>query len=145
LYLETYFKPPKQPPKKYNQEEHTPIPKTRLERSLILDEIIRREKIQADNASLESEYNNTMFSLMQQGVDLSKARGGRQGQRQISQAIAMESISRVVTRKALDTLKAIATGEYKPAEETPESQDAAEAPKEESRTESPDQQEKPAE
>ncbi|MCA1900294.1 MAG: trigger factor [Chloroflexi bacterium] len=143
--LEAYFKARNTTREKFIEEEVNPVAKKRLERSLILDEIIRREKIQADNASLESEYNNTMFSLMQQGIDLSKARGGRQGQRQISQAIAMESISRVVTRKALDTLKAIATGEYKPAEETPESQAAAEEPKEESQSESSDQQEKTAE
>jgi hypothetical protein len=34
----------------------------------------------------------------------------------LSEAIAMESASRVMTRKALDMLKTFATGEYKPAE-----------------------------
>lgn len=143
--LETYFKVRNTTREKFIKEEVNPIAQKRLERSLILDEIIRKEKIQADNASLESEYNHTMFSLMQQGVDLSKARGGRQRQRQISQAVAMESISRVVTRKALETLKSIATGEYKPAEETQERQDAAEEPKEEAQAEPSGQQEKPAE
>ena len=145
--LETYFKIRNTTREKFIEEEVNPIAKKRLERSLILDEIIRRENIEADNASLESEYNNTMLNLMQQGVDLSKARGGRQGLRQISQAIAMESISRVVTRKALDTLKAIATGEYKPVEEsTQEKTPAAEESKqEESGAESAGGQEKTAE
>jgi len=46
--------------------------------------------------------------------------GGKKGQKQLSEAIAMESASRVMTRKALDMLKTIATGEYKPVEETVE-------------------------
>ena len=44
-------------------------------------------------------------------------RGGKKGQKQLSEAIAMESASRVMTRKALDMLKSIAMGEYKPVEE----------------------------
>jgi hypothetical protein len=52
-----------------------------------------------------------------QGVDLGKIRGGRQKQQELSQAIAMESASRVMTRKALDMLKSIAMGEYKSVEE----------------------------
>jgi hypothetical protein len=52
-----------------------------------------------------------------QGVDLGKIRGGRQGQQRVAQAVAMESANRVLTRRALDTLKSIATGEYVPPEE----------------------------
>jgi hypothetical protein len=59
-------------------------------------------------------------------MDFSKLSGGKKGQKQLSEAIAMESASRVMTRKALDTLKAIATGEYKPAE-TKMSEDSAPA------------------
>jgi hypothetical protein len=52
-----------------------------------------------------------------QGMDFSKIRGGKKGQKELSQAIAMESASRVMTRKALEMLKSIAMGEYKPVEE----------------------------
>ncbi len=52
-----------------------------------------------------------------QGVDLSKIRGGRQGQQRVAQAVAMESANRVLTRRALDVLKSIAVGEYVPPEE----------------------------
>jgi len=52
-----------------------------------------------------------------QGVDLSKIRGGRKGQQQVAQSIAFESANRVLTRRALDMLKSIAVGEYKPLEE----------------------------
>jgi hypothetical protein len=48
-----------------------------------------------------------------QGVDLNKIRGGKQGQQRVAQAVAMESANRVLTRRALDVLKSIATGEYR--------------------------------
>jgi trigger factor len=117
--LETYFKVRGTTREKFIEEEVNPVAKKRLERGLVLDEVVRQEKISVDNASIEAEYTNTMMSLMQQGMDFSKVRGGKKGQRQLSEAIAMESASRVMTRKALEMLKSIAKGEYKPVEETP--------------------------
>lgn len=92
--------------------------------------------MQLDNEALDAEYNATLNALAMQGVDFSKIRGGRKGQKQLSENIAMESASRVMTRKALEVLKSIATGEYKPAEET-----KAEAVEESA----PAEEEKPAE
>ena len=87
---------------------------------MILDEIVLREKIQLDNETLDAEYNTTINNLVQQGLDLNKVRGGRKGKKQLSQAIATESASRVITRKALEMIKSIAIGEYKSVEETKE-------------------------
>ncbi|MBI5950088.1 MAG: trigger factor [Chloroflexi bacterium] len=145
--LETYFKVRGTTREKFIEEEVNPVAKKRLERGLILDEVVRKEKIQVDNTSLESEYNNTMMGLMQQGMDFSKVRGGRKGQQQLSQAIAMESASRVMTRKALDMLKSIAMGEYKPVEESAqeEAPAAEESKQEEAGAESAGEQEKTAE
>jgi len=122
--LETYFKVRETTREKFIEEEVTPVAKKRLERGLILDEIVRKEGIQIDNEALEAEYANTINSLAQQGMDFSKTRGGKKGQKQLSEAIAMESASRVMTRKALDMLKSIATGEYKPLEASSETTDA---------------------
>lgn len=118
--LETYFKVRETTREKFIEEEVNPVAKKRLERSLILDEVVRKEKLQLDNEALDAEYNNTLNGLAMQGMDFSKIRGGKKGQKQLSETIAMESASRVMTRKALDTLKSIAMGEYKPAEETVE-------------------------
>jgi trigger factor len=115
--LETYFKMRETTREKFIEEEVNPVAKKRLERGLLLDEIVRKEKIQIDNAALEAEYNDTINGLIQQGMDFSKMRGGKKGQKQLGEAIAMESASRVMTRKALDMLKSIAMGEYKPVEE----------------------------
>jgi hypothetical protein len=91
--------------------------------------VVRKENIQVDNAALDAEFNQTLSALTMQGVDLNKVRGGRQGQQRVAQAVAMESANRVLTRKALDVLKSIATGEYKPPEavqeETAVSEEAA--------------------
>lgn len=111
--LDTYFKLRNTTREKFVEEEVQPVAKKRFERSLILDEIVRAEKIQVDNESLDAEFNQTLTNLAMQGVDLSKAKGGRKGQQQIAQAVAMESANRVLTRRALDMLKSIATGEYR--------------------------------
>ncbi len=113
--LETYFKARNTTREEFIKNEVEPVAKKRLERGLILDEIVKLEKIELDNDMLQAEYINAVNSLAMQGVDLSK--GGKKRQNEISQAIAMDAASRVMTRKALDMLKDIATGNYKSIEE----------------------------
>ena len=115
--LDTYFKLRNTTREQFIEDEVKPVAKKRLERSLILDEIVRTEKLEVDNESLDSEFNQTLSTLTMQGLDLSKVRGGRKGQQQLAQAVAMESANRVLTRRALDMLKSIAVGEYKSPEE----------------------------
>jgi trigger factor len=114
LDLETYYKMRSTDAARFFEEEAKPVAKKRLERSLILDEISRQEKIEVDNKSLDQEFNNTLVDLQMQGVNMNKIRGGRQGQQRIAEAVAMESANRLLTRRTLERLKAIATGEYKP-------------------------------
>jgi len=123
--LDTYFKMRNTTREQFLAEEVKPVAKKRFERSLILDEIVRREKIEVDNAALDAEFNETLSALTMQGVDLGKIRGGRRGQQRVAQAVAMESANRVLTRRALDTLKSIASGEYVPPEERPEAEESA--------------------
>lgn len=115
--LETYFKVRNTTREQFIEEEVKPVAKKRFERSLILDEIVRREKLEVSDESLDAEFNNTLGSLIMQGLDMKKIRGGRKGQQQLAQAVAMESANRVMTRNALDLLKSIAIGEYKSPEE----------------------------
>ncbi|MDP2778504.1 MAG: trigger factor [Anaerolineales bacterium] len=143
--LETYFKVRNTTREQFIEDEVNPVAKKRLERGLILDEIVVKEKIQLDNEALDAEYSHTINALAQQGMDFSKIRGGRKGKRQMSEAIATESASRVMTRKALEMLKSIAMGEYKPVEEPVEEtvKEVEEAGEESAQGES--EQEKPAE
>ena len=115
--LDTYFKVRNTTREQFIESDVKPVAKKRFERSLILDELVRREKIEVDNAALDAEFNQTLSALTMQGVDLSKIRGGRQGQQRVAQAVAMESANRVLTRRALEMLKSIAMGQYVPPEE----------------------------
>lgn len=134
--LETYFKMRNTTREQFIETDVNPVAKKRLERGLILDEIVRKEQIQVDDDALNAEYMNAINNLAMQGMDFSKIRGGKKGQRELSQAIAMDAASRVMTRKALDMLKNIATGNYKPFEEREaEAKKAAEAAAESAPTE----------
>lgn len=126
--LDTYFKVRNTTREQFIETDVNPVAKKRLERGLILDEIVRKEQLQVDDDALNAEYMNAINNLAMQGMDFSKVRGGKKGQRELSQAIAMDAASRVMTRKALDMLKSIATGNYKTIEEREaEAKKAAEA------------------
>jgi trigger factor len=115
--LDTYFKVRNTTREQFIEEEVKPVARKRLERSLILDEVVRREQLQVENEELDAEFNQTLNALSMQGLDFGKIRGGRQGQQRVAQAVAMESANRVLTRRALEILKSIAVGEYKSPEE----------------------------
>ncbi|MGE5073816.1 MAG: hypothetical protein ACM3MF_10340, partial [Anaerolineae bacterium] len=125
LDLETYYKMRKTDAARFLEEEAKPVARKRLERSLILDEVSRQEKIGVDNEALDQEFNSTLVDLQSQGLNLSNIRGGKQGQQRMAEAVAMESASRLLTRRTLETLKSIAIGEYKPPEERSETPAAA--------------------
>ncbi|HEY9151677.1 MAG TPA: hypothetical protein VIN60_02235, partial [Anaerolineales bacterium] len=76
----------------------------------------------------------TLVDLQMQGVNITKIRGGKQGQQRVAEAVAMESANRLLTRRTLERLKAIATGEYKP-EAASEAMKADEAEKVEDESE----------
>jgi trigger factor len=116
LDLDTYFKMRQTTQEQFMEEEAKPVAVKRLERSLILDQLAREEKIEVDEGSLQNEFGQTLTELQYQGLNLDKVRGGKRGQQQVAEAIAMESASRLITRRTLDRIKAIATGEYKPEE-----------------------------
>jgi trigger factor len=120
LDLETYFKMRQTTREQFLEEEAKPVAVKRLERSLILDQLAHEEKIEVDESSLQNEFGQTITELQYQGLDLGKVRGGRRGQQQVAEAIAMESANRLMTRRTLERIKAIAMGEYK--EEEPETE-----------------------
>jgi trigger factor len=133
--MDTYFKVRNTTREQFIEEEVTPVAQKRFERSLILDEIVRREKLGVSDESLDAEFNQTLNSLVMQGLDMKKLRGGKKGQQQLAQAVAMESANRLLTRNALDLLKSIAVGEYKSPEERAAEAEAAKAEAEAKATE----------
>ena len=130
--LPTYYKVRNTDAERFLEEEAKPVARKRLERALILEELIRREHIEIDREELDAEFNSTVNDLSVQGVDFGRIRGGRQGQQRVAEALATESASRLMTRRALDVLKDIATGVYKPKPEpTAETAESAEKPADE--------------
>ncbi len=125
LDLDTYFKMRQTDLVKFMEEEARPVAIKRLEQSLILDQLARDEKIEVDDTSLQSEFGQTLNELKYQGLDLGKVQGGKRGQQQLAEAVAMESANRLITRRTLERLKAIATGEYKQEEPTTKSEKPA--------------------
>jgi trigger factor len=115
LDLETYYKMRNTDSARFLEEEAKPVARKRLERSLILDEVARVEKIDVDNEALDEEFNSTLLDLQGQGLKLGAIRGGRQGQQKVAEAVAVQSASRLLTRRTLERLRRIATGEYNPA------------------------------
>jgi len=130
LDLDTYFKMRQTTREEFLEEEAKPVAVKRLERSLIMDQIAREEEIEVDEESLQGEFGQTMMELQYQGMDLSKVRGGKRGQQQVAEAIAMESANRLMTRRVLERIKAIASGEFKEEEaETTETEEKVEEEK----------------
>ncbi len=116
LDLDTYFKMRETTQEQFMEEEAKPVAVKRLERSLILDKLANEEKVELDESSLQNEFGQTLTQLQHQGMNLNQVRGGKRGQQQMAEAIVKESASRLITRRTLERMKAIATGEYKPEE-----------------------------
>lgn len=116
LDLETYFKMRETTQEQFMEDEAKPVAVKRLERSLILDQLALDEKVEVDEGSLQNEFGQTLTELQYQGLNLGRMRGGKRGQQQVAEAIAMQSASRLLARRTLERMKAIAIGEYKPEE-----------------------------
>ena len=116
--LENYFKMVDTTKEKFIEEQARPTAIKRMERGLVMDELARVEKIEIDNADLEAEFNNAWATLAMTDEDFAKrTKGGTKASREIVDAVAMDAANRLVTRRVLDRIKAIANGEV--SEEEP--------------------------
>lgn len=118
LDLETYLKMIEQNRDEFIAKEVTPMAKRRLERSLVLDQVARDEKIKLEQNELETAFNEA-FSELQTGADLQKMRREISDER-LSEFLTYEAASRALNRRVMQRLKQIATGEEiidTPAEE----------------------------
>jgi hypothetical protein len=79
-----------------------------------LDELARQEDIQLDTDELMNEVSHTLMQMNQYG-ELKRMPKGV-SRRDFTNAVAMDTASRLINEKIMNRLKAIATGEYPPAE-----------------------------
>lgn len=144
--LEKYFTMVDTTREKFIEEQARPVAQKRLERGLIMDELARVEKIDVDQQSLEEEFGNMWATLAMTNEDFAReTKGGTKPTREVVDAVAMDSMNRLVTRRVLERIKAIATGqaegESEPAGEKPKKKGKKAA---ESESEAPAEETKPA-
>ena len=108
MELETYLKTLKKEKDAWMEEEVKPAAQKRLERSLVLDELARAEKVEVGNEELQKEIEQVVTE-MQYGTDPKKLQKDLRSER-FANAVAMEAATRLLNRKVLDSLKEIATG-----------------------------------
>ena len=115
--METYYKMVDTTPEKFMEEHARPVAKRRLERGLIMDEIARAESIRVDEHDIEHEFRHAWTDLVMNDPEFSKrTKGGTKPTREIVDAVALDSANRLLTRRVLDRIKAIANEEEIPSE-----------------------------
>ena len=96
---------------KFIENEARPIAVKRLERSLIMDEISRIEKIDVSKEMLQSTFEQT-WGEYKGNANFQKAMKGKsQPSKKVMNAVAMESANRAYIQQTLNRLKDIATGQ----------------------------------
>jgi len=125
MELEAYLKTIKKEKDNWLEEEIKPVAKKRLERSLVMEELAKLEKIQVKNDDLQEEISLMLQEMqMQGGVDFKKLEKQLKNER-VANNMAMQAASRLLNRKTLERLKDIATG--KAEENAAASDDKAES------------------
>lgn len=125
MELDVYLKSLKKEKEKWLEEEIKPVARKRLERSLLMDEIARKEKIEVGKEELSGEFNH-MVSEFQSQQDFKKLQRKMTNEK-IANAIAMQAASKLLNQHVLDRLKDIATGKTEETKAEPESAEKVEA------------------
>lgn len=129
LDFETYLRLRGIDEAKLIEDEILPAAKKRLERSLIVEELIKEEQISLDQEKLQKEIQDVMHEILNSGDY--EAMQKEMGNENFSRAISMEAVSRTITGQLYERLKLIATGQPIPEEEEPSEEPAENLPAEE--------------
>ncbi len=129
LDLETYLKIRKLDKAALIEQDIKPAALLRLERSLVMDEVARLEKLQLDPKMVENEITETVNAMEMSG-EFKKTRKGVSNE-QLADAVAYEAASRLMSRQTMDRLREIATGSAEqPADINVENPEAPAGPNE---------------
>lgn len=126
--LESYFAMTNTTREAFIEEQAKPTSVKRFERGMIMDAIGEKEGVKLENEELEEEFKTYWLSLVYSDPEFAKmTNNGQKFDQNLVNAVSMEAANRLLTRKILDRLKAIATGE---AEKAPvEATETEETPK----------------
>jgi ATP-dependent Clp endopeptidase proteolytic subunit ClpP/trigger factor len=125
--LAAYLKTREMDEEKFLAEEIRPAAIKRVERSLLMDEIALREKLELDKELLNESYKQTWLELQSDEAFRKSMRGKAQPSQQMMNAVARESASRAYVRQTLERMKAIATGQAPDLEAGPKEEKAKKA------------------
>ncbi|MBN2387759.1 MAG: trigger factor [Anaerolineales bacterium] len=118
--LETYFKMRETTREKFIEEEARPVAVRRLERTLIMEELIRQEKIELSDDVLSTSFQHTWGEFTSSKEFAQVMRGKSRPPKRLIDAVAMQSANQAITDLTLTRLKEIATGQAKdPAKKEP--------------------------
>lgn len=109
--MAAYLKSREMDETKFKEDEARPIALKRLERSLIVDELSKREKIDVSKEMLQSTFEQTWGEYQGNANFQKLMKGKAQPPKQIMNAVAMESANRAYVQQTLNRLKDIATGQ----------------------------------
>jgi trigger factor len=111
LDLDTYIKMQQTDMEKFMADEVHPTALRRLERSLLIEEITRAEKIELDQTKLEEAFQQNWSSLSATDEKFAKlTKGGSRASKELVDAVVMDTANRMMVSRVLDRIKAIATG-----------------------------------
>ncbi len=111
LDMVAYLKSREMDEEKFIAEEARPIAVKRLERSLIMDELTKVEKIDVSREMLQSSFEQTWGEYQGDAGFQKSMRGKSQPPKQLMNSVAMESANRAYVQQTLNRLKDIATGQ----------------------------------
>ncbi len=111
LDMDAYLKSRQMDEEKFIAEEARPIAIKRLERSLVMDEIAKVEKIEVNQEMLQSSFEQTWGEYQGDSAFQKLMRGKSQPPKQLMNAVAMESANRAYVQQTLNRLKDIAIGQ----------------------------------
>lgn len=147
--FETYLKVRETTSEKFLEEEAKPVAQKRLERGLVMDNIARAEKIVLNEEAVSQEFQQIWMELAMYDQEFAKrTKGGTKASKELVDAVAMDAANRLMTRKTLEQIKLIATGQASaaaPAEESEKPVKKAKKAKVEPVSEAEGQPETPAE
>ncbi len=111
LDMASYLKTREMDQDKFVAEEARPIAVRRFERSLIMDEVARSEKIEINEEMLNSVFQQTWGEFRSSDQFRRVMRGKSNPPKRLLDAVAVESANRAIIQQTLSRLKEIATGQ----------------------------------
>jgi FKBP-type peptidyl-prolyl cis-trans isomerase (trigger factor) len=104
---------------KFMADEVRPTAIRRLERSLLIEDITRQEKIELDQTKLEEAFHQNWASLSSTDEKFAKlTKGGSRASKDLVDAVVVDTANRMMVSRVLDRIKAIATGHGDEVEES---------------------------